>query len=66
MLKLGVNVDAEANFLKDQQKYDYEGPKNLMDYNQIGDYWVKMCNEHPLVEYVEDPLSSEHLDPSAY
>lgn len=66
ILKLGVNVDAEANFLKEQQKYDYEGPKNAMDFQQIGDYWIKLCNDHPLIEYLEDPLSSEHEDPVAY
>ncbi len=28
---IGINADAEASYLPDQQKYDIEGPKNLFD-----------------------------------
>ena len=42
--------------MKDQNKYDIEGPKNLFDTDMLIEWLVKMCNEHPLVEYLEDPL----------
>jgi hypothetical protein len=63
-LKLGVNPDIESVFLRDQNKYDLEGPKNLFDTDQLIEWLVKMCNEHPLLEYLEDPLVDG--DPAAY
>ena len=33
VFRIGVGVDAENNFNVDQQKYDYEGPKNAMDFS---------------------------------
>ena len=42
--------------MKEQGKYDLEGPKNLFDTDQVIEWLVKMCNEHPLLEYLEDPL----------
>jgi hypothetical protein len=41
-----------------------EGPKNLFDTDQLIEYLVKMCNEHPLLEYLEDPLVDG--DPPSY
>jgi enolase len=41
-----------------------EGPKNLFDTDQLIEYLVKMCNEHPLLEYLEDPLVDG--DPQPY
>lgn len=55
-MKFGINPDIESFFLKDQGKYDIEGPKNLYDTDMLIEWLVKMCNEHPLLEYLEDPL----------
>jgi hypothetical protein len=55
-LKFGINPDIESFYLKDQNKYDIEGPKNLYDTDMVIEWLVKMCNEHPLLEYLEDPL----------
>lgn len=33
-----------------------EGPKNLFDPEQMADWYVKLCQEHPLCVYIEDPM----------
>jgi len=43
--------------VKEQYKYDMEGPKNLFDQDMLTEYFMKMCNEHPLLEYLEDPMA---------
>ena len=63
-MKYGVNPDSESVYLKDQLKYDIEGPKNLFDTDQMIEWLVKQCNEHPLIEYLEDPIVDG--DPAAY
>lgn len=64
VLKYGINPDIESSFLRDQNKYDIEGPKNLFDTDQVIEWLVKTCNEHPLIEYLEDPIVEG--DPAAY
>lgn len=56
-LKYGINPDIDSYYIKEQGKYDIEGPKNLFDQDQMTEYYVKMCNEHPLLEYLEDPMA---------
>ena len=63
-MKIGLNPDIESSYLRDQSKYDLEGPKNLFDTDQTIEWLVKMCSEHPLLEYLEDPLVDG--DPVAY
>jgi hypothetical protein len=36
-----VNPDSESVYLKDQLKYDIEGPKNLFDTDQMIEWLVK-------------------------
>ena len=55
-VKYGINPDVESYYIKEQNKYDVEGPKNLFDQDQFTEYLFKICNEHPLIEYIEDPF----------
>lgn len=43
-------------FNKDTKIYDLEGPKNLMNGDQMADWYVKQCKEHPNLTYIEDPF----------
>lgn len=63
-MKLGINPDIEGSYIKEQGKYDIEGPKNLFDTDMLIEYFVKMTTEHPLLEYIEDPLVDG--DPAIY
>lgn len=33
-----------------------EGPKNLWEPEQMVDWYIKQCTEHPLIGYLEDPM----------
>jgi enolase len=38
-------------------KYEWDGPKNQFDENQLSEFYEKMINDHPLLEYIEDPFA---------
>lgn len=56
-LKLGINAEADSWYLEDQNKYDVDGPKTLNTQDMLIDWYMKLCNEHPLLEYIEDPMA---------
>jgi len=60
--QIGINVDSHANYLPDQDKYDFEGPKNLFDQNLLCDYLLKTVNDHPLLTYIEDPFAQGDIN----
>jgi enolase len=43
--------------MADVSKYDIEGPKILFDTAMLADWLAKICVDHPLVTYIEDPFS---------
>lgn len=55
-LTYGLCFDSEMYFNKDTKIYDLEGPKNLMNGDQMADWYVKQCKEHPNLTYIEDPF----------
>jgi len=55
--QIGVNTDSQSCYLPDLDKYDFEGPKNLFDQSQLVEYLFKVCNDHPLLTYLEDPCA---------
>ena len=62
---LGVNCDAENLFNKDPKdpnKYDIEGMKVQSTKDQLIEYYIKMCQDHPLLTYIEDPFGDTDLD----
>ena len=54
---IGINADSQSAYVQDQDKYEFEGPKNLFDQDQVCDYFEKMVKEHPLLTYIEDPFA---------
>lgn len=40
--------------MEDSGKYEWDGPKNQMDADQLSDFYEKLINDHPLLEYIED------------
>lgn len=42
-------------------KYEMEGAKSLFDSNQMTEYYVKFLTDHPLVLYLENPMSDKDL-----
>lgn len=62
-LKIGVNTDAQGWYIEDANKYEWDGPKVQYDEDQLIDFYEKMLNEHPLVEYIEDAFTPAHIQP---
>jgi len=61
-LTIGIQVDPDQFFIPEQGKYDVDGPKNLYDAKMLADWYVKLCNEHPLLAYIEDPIRVGDVD----
>lgn len=60
-LKIGINTDASSWFLEDANKYEWDGPKVQYDEDQLIDFYEKILNDHPLVEYIEDAFAASHI-----
>lgn len=53
-LKIGINTDAQSWYVEDTKKYEWDGPKNPLDSDQLMDFYDKLVTDHPLLEYFED------------
>lgn len=60
-LKIGLNCDSKNWYIEDLHKYEWDGPKNQFDDNQLIDFYDKMINDHPLLEYIEDPFANKDI-----
>jgi len=60
VLKIGVNTDAQNWFLDDQNRYEWE-PKAQYDTAQLIEFYEKMINDHPLLEYIEDGFADKDI-----
>lgn len=60
-LKIGINADAQNWFVEEGAKYDWDGPKNLLDSDQVIDFYTKICTDHPLLEFIEDPFANKEI-----
>jgi len=60
-VKIGIACNAGDLFNEATGKYEMEGPKSQFDNSQMVDYYIKFLNEHPLVCYLEDPMSEKDL-----
>lgn len=61
--KVNIGIDCNANnFYSDQaKKYEMDGFKTPIENDQLIDFYLKFCSEHPLVTYLEDPVSELDL-----
>jgi len=60
VFKIGINCDADTLFNKDPKdpnKYECEANKVQQNSQQMCDYYINMCKDHPLLEYIEDPFA---------
>jgi enolase len=47
--------------VEDTKKYEWDGPKNPLDINQLIDFYDKIVADHPLVEYIEDCFAASDI-----
>ena len=65
MFTIGVNADGESLFNKDPKdpnKYEVEGQKTQCSTQQLIDYLVKLCQDHPLLTFIEDPFAHQDME----
>ena len=65
VFSIGVNADADNLFNKDPKdpnKYEIEGQKTQCSQQMLIDYYVKLCQDHPLLTYIEDPFANNDMD----
>jgi enolase len=59
--KIGVNCDAHNWFVEDVNKYEWDGPKVQYDEAALIDFYDKLINDHPLIEFIEDSFNPTHV-----
>jgi len=64
VFKIGINCDADSLFdkdPKDPRKYELEGSKAQASTQQMCDYYCKLCDDHPMLQYIEDPFAETDI-----
>ena len=57
----GIDCNANNYYLEDQKLYEMEGMKKPIDVDQLIDFYIKLCTDHPSLIYLEDPIASKDL-----
>ena len=60
-LYYGIDCNGNNYYTADTQTYEMDGFKKPPDNEQMIEFFVKLCKDHPLLKYLEDPLSNEDL-----
>lgn len=61
-VKYSVTCDVTGYHVKDGNKFEMEGAKAPVELDQIIDYYVKLCTDHPLIAYWEDSLANDDIE----
>lgn len=59
---VGISFMADSLYNPDQKKYELENPKQLLDVDQMIDYYIKLATDKPVVQYIEDGLNTTDMD----
>lgn len=54
---IGLSWMADTLYTPETKKYELENPKTPFDNDQMIDYLVKLLQDKPLIQYLEDPLA---------
>ena len=57
----GIDCNGNNYYTPDTNTYEMDGFKKPPDNEQMIEFFVKLCKDHPLLKYLEDPLSNEDL-----
>jgi enolase len=62
--KLAIGIECNANnYYNEQTKlYDMDGFKKPPDADQLIDYYLKFCTDHPLITFLEDPIADSDIE----
>ncbi len=62
VLKLGIDCNANNYYVESEKTYEMDGFKKNPDSKQLIEFYVKLLNDHPLIEYLEEPFSKDDSD----
>ena len=57
----GIDCNGNNYYSAETNTYEMDGFKKPPDNEQMIEFFVKLCKDHPLLKYLEDPLSNEDL-----
>lgn len=61
--KLYYGIDCNANnyYTEETGLYEMDGFKKPPEIDQLIEFYIKLCNDHPLLRYLEDPIADKDL-----
>ena len=57
----GIDCNGNNFYSQETNTYEMDGFKKPPDNDQLIDFYIKLCKDHPLLKYLEDPLSDNDL-----
>ena len=57
----GIDCNGNNYYNAETKTYEMDGFKKPPDNDQMIEFFVKLCKDHPLIKYLEDPLSNDDL-----
>jgi len=57
----GIDCNGNNYYSAETNTYEMDGFKKPPDNEQMIDFYIKLCKDHPLLKYLEDPLSNTDL-----
>ena len=60
-LYYGIDCNGNNYYNSETNTYEMDGFKKPPDNEQMIEFYLKLCKDHPLLKYLEDPLSNEDL-----
>ena len=57
----GIDCNGNNYYTQESNTYEMDGFKKPPDNDQMIDFYIKLCKDHPLLKYLEDPLANNDL-----
>ena len=57
----GIDCNGNNYYTAETNSHEMDGFKKPPDNDQLIDFFIKLCKDHPLLKYLEDPLSNNDL-----
>ena len=57
----GIDCNGNNYYTSESNTYEMDGFKKPPDNEQMIDFYIKLCKDHPLLKYLEDPLANNDL-----
>ncbi len=60
-ISIGIDCNANNYYNEVTKKYEMDGFKQPPDADGLIEYYLKYCNEHPSITYLEDPIADNDV-----